>query len=179
MMRIIAGIYKGRILKSPSEKSNIRPTTDRARETIFNILKNKIDFENKSCLDLFCGTGSLGLEFISRGGNKCTFVDTCIKTIKENINILKIEKKYEIIKMDVIKYLKLCNKYEYNLAFADPPYSFFHYHKLIEEISKFKVIFILEYNKNLTINNNFNKHIFMQKKIGISTFSFFDFNNTL
>jgi len=60
-MRIISGIYGRRVLKSPS-KGDVRPTTDRAKETLFNILSNKIDFENLVVGDLFCGSGSLGLE---------------------------------------------------------------------------------------------------------------------
>ncbi|MFA5405170.1 MAG: RsmD family RNA methyltransferase, partial [Ignavibacteria bacterium] len=126
-MRIISGIYKGRTLKSPSVKNDIRPTTDRARETLFNILSNRIDFENKICLDLFCGTGSFGLEFISRGGSKCTFVDSDTKVIKDNVLLLDINERTSIIRNDAIKYLLSCKENKFDIVFADPPYRYKDY----------------------------------------------------
>lgn len=174
-MRIISGIYKGRILKSPHSKKDIRPTTDRARETLFNILSNKIVFENKICLDLFCGTGSFGLEFISRGGIKCTFVDLDTGTIKENISLLNLNDNLNIIRNDSVKFLSSCKKDIFDIAFADPPYKYERYGRLLEEISKFKLLFILEHDKNFIVPVDFKSRLFLQKKIGISIFSFFDF----
>lgn len=175
-MRIISGNYKGRTLASPSGKNDIRPTTDRARETLFNILANRIDFENKICLDLFCGTGSIGLEFISRGGKKCTFVDMDTSVIKKNVSLLKLYDNYDIVRNDAVKYLASDVAEKYDIAFADPPYKYREYDKLLEKISKYKLIFILEHDKNFIIPNELKNNIFLQKKIGITHFSFFDFN---
>lgn len=175
-MRIISGIYKGRIIKSPSSKKDIRPTTDRARETLFNILSNRLDFENKICLDLFCGTGSFGLEFISRGGSKSTFVDLDTKVIKENVSLLNLNDNCNIIKNDVVRYISSIIKNKFDIAFADPPYKYKHYEKFLKEISEFKLLFILEHDKNFVVADDFKNKLFLQKKIGISLFSFFDFN---
>ncbi len=174
-MRIISGTFKGRILKSPSGKNDVRPTTDRARETLFNILCNKFDFENKSCLDLFCGTGSFGIEFISRGGKECNFVDLYTFTVKENIMNLNMEKYCYIFKNDAIKYLMTYRKNKFDFTFADPPYKYNNYRNLIEMISNLTEIFILEHDKNLIIPEDFKNKVYLNKKIGISQFSFFDF----
>jgi len=178
-MRIISGIFKGRNIKSPAGKNPVRPTTDRARETLFNILSNRINFESKTCIDLFCGTGSFGLEFISRGGIDCTFVDLDTHTIKANFNLLNLNGKYNIIRNDAVKYLSANTDKKFDIAFADPPYKYSNYENLLEAISKFRLIFILEHDKNFVVFDNFKKYLFLYKKIGISQFSFFDFNLTL
>jgi 16S rRNA (guanine966-N2)-methyltransferase len=178
-MRIISGIFKGRIIKSPSHKSDVRPTTDRARETLFNILCNRINFNNKICLDLFCGTGSLGLEFLSRGGSYCTFVDLDTRVIKDNLALLNLSDKYNIIRNDAVKYLILNSDKKFDIAFADPPYKYSNYGKLLEVISKFRLLFILEHDKSFIVPDNFKNKLFLYKKIGISQFSFFDFNLTV
>jgi|WetSurMetagenome_2_1015567.scaffolds.fasta_scaffold08139_4 16S rRNA (guanine966-N2)-methyltransferase len=178
-MRIISGIFKGRIIKSPSYKNDVRPTTDRARETLFNILTNRINFENKKCLDLFCGTGSFGLEFLSRGGSHCTFVDIDTGVIKENTALLNLNDKYNIIRNDSVKYLIINSDKKFDIVFADPPYKYSNYLKLIEAVSKFRLIFILEHDKNFIVPDSFKNKLFLHKNIGISQFSFFDFNITI
>ena len=174
-MRIISGIYKGRVLKSPSGNKAIRPTTDRARETLFNILANRMNFENKICLDLFCGTGSFGFEFLSRGGSKCTFVDRDIRVIKKNAEMLKPTGDIKIIRDDAIHFLISQKDNESDIAFADPPYSYKKYENLLNEMSKYKTLFILEHDKSLMDFNQYKNNIILQKKIGISFFSFFEF----
>jgi len=178
-MRIISGIYKGRILKSLSGKKDIRPTTDRARETLFNILSNRIEFEGKRCMDLFCGTGSFGLEFLSRGGSECTFVDFDVKVIKENASLLNLNGDFNIVRNDTLKYLTSETKDIFDIAFADPPYRYREYDNLLHRISKFKLLFILEHDKSFIIPNVFKEKVFLHKKIGISEFSFFNFNLTI
>lgn len=173
-MRIISGIYKGRILKSPSGNKAIRPTTDRARETLFNILANRMNFENKVCLDLFCGTGSFGLEFLSRGGSKCTFVDRDTRVIKKNAEMLKPIGEIKIIRDDAIHFLTSEKDKESDIVFADPPYSYREYDNLLTEISKFKTLFILEHDKDLMGFSQHKNNLILQKKIGISFFSFFE-----
>lgn len=122
-MRIIAGTYKGRILAGVRDRS-IRPTTDRAKQTIFDILTHRLDFEEADVLDLFAGTGSLGLEAISRGARSATFVDqsrTSIATIERNIQTLHCGDRCIVHQADVFWFLKHTRK-TYNLVFADPPY---------------------------------------------------------
>lgn len=117
-MRIISGKYKSRKVYSlpydencvRSGYSGFRPTTDRARETLFNILNNIIDFEDTICADLFAGTGSLGFEAISRGGAKCDFVETSGKQaamIARTAEELGCADKIKIHTDDALKFLLL------------------------------------------------------------------------
>ncbi len=122
-MRIIAGIYRGRILASPHDRS-VRPTTDRAKQTIFDILTNRLDFEGSTVLDLFAGTGSLGLEAVSRGAASVTFVDSSrdsLALLRKNIQALECEQQCTVYQADVFWYLKNTTA-KYDIVFADPPY---------------------------------------------------------
>ena len=136
-MRIISGLYKSRVLKSPPETGDIRPTTDRSRETLFNIIQNRYDLAEYVSVDLFCGTGSFGLECISRGAPFCYFVDNNIKTVKENIALLEVGKECLVYKFDVLRFI-LNIEFDDNfknlkkIIFADPPYSYKYYTNLIE-----------------------------------------------
>lgn len=122
-MRIIAGIHRGRILASPRDRS-VRPTTDRAKQTIFDILTNRIVFEGLQVLDLFAGTGSLGLEAISRGAGSVTFVDSSrdsLALLKKNVDALHCQDRCTLYQADVFWYLKNTQT-RYDVVFADPPY---------------------------------------------------------
>lgn len=122
-MRIISGRFKGRNLVS-FKAEHIRPTTDRVKETIFNILMH--DVAERSVLDLFSGTGNLGLEALSRGAQKVTFVEsnrTSIKIIRDNIKLLRVESECEIIGKDVFRFLKDDRGGPYQLILCDPPYT--------------------------------------------------------
>ena len=124
-MRIITGKAKGLILKAPKGLST-RPTSDRIKESLFNILNGMIDFNNKSILDLFAGTGALGLEAMSRGGAQATFVDSeTVNIISDNINRAHFNDKSEIIRGDVFKMIKKFsdNQRQFDLIFCDPPYN--------------------------------------------------------
>ena len=115
-MRIISGELGGRRIKIPRNLP-IRPTTDLAKEGIFNIVSNKVNLEDLKMLDLFSGSGMIGLEFISRG-SKVTFVEKnvqCVKHISSTLNDLNIKSK--IIKQDVFKFLSNCNK-NFDIIFA-------------------------------------------------------------
>lgn len=174
-MRIIAGIYKSRSIKAPSKKANIRPSTDFIRETVFNILANYIDFEKVNCIDLFCGTGSYGLESLSRGVKKCYFIDINIKLVKENISLLNVGNKVYIHKADAIKFLELFkNKTDEFVVFADPPYSYKNYSKLIKYASFLNSYFILEHSNKFN-SSEFEIKPFIQKKIGTSKISIYNF----
>ena len=120
-MRIIAGKYKGRQLQSAKDQS-IRPTTDKIKEYIFELLDDFII--DAIVLDLFCGSGSLGLEALSRGARNTAFVDNSansLKILRRNIGTLKVEEPLKVIKKDTEQFLKK-NKQPFDLIFADPPF---------------------------------------------------------
>jgi len=133
-MRICAGEFKGRAIKIP--KSNqIRPTTDKLREAIFSSLGD--DIIDSPVADLFCGSGSLGLEALSRGASTALFVDddrNSICTLKENVEKLKVWPRAKIMAMNVFKirpaYLSTCK-----IIFADPPYKQGYLDRLIVFLS--------------------------------------------
>lgn len=173
-MRIIAGEYRHRIIKSPGKKEGIRPTTDRARETLFNILNNFFDFEESKVVDLFCGTGSFGIECLSRGAAIAIFVDKDVKLVEDNVKLLKIEDTSEIIRVDALMFLR-DESMDIDLIFADPPYDYMFYDKLLEKASKLSSYFILEHSKNHKVTDEFKAFMTRQKEVGVTIFSFFDF----
>jgi 16S rRNA (guanine(966)-N(2))-methyltransferase RsmD len=127
-MRIIAGRLKGRII-TKAAPAGVRPTTDRARETLFSILCNMIDFEGIRVLDLCAGTGSLGLESLSRGAAFCCFVELSRRTgieIQNTIRKFELESsEYEIHTLDSRMYAKRFSRGDdspFHIIFADPPY---------------------------------------------------------
>ncbi len=123
-MRIIAGKYKGHHLVS-FKAGHIRPTTDRVKETLFN--KIMFEMDGARVLDLFCGTGNLGLEALSRGASHVTFVDAHKQSLlitRDNIRKLKVpESEYLIIQKDVISYLKSYEGPAFDIILADPPFT--------------------------------------------------------
>lgn len=123
-MRIISGRFKGRVLAS-FQADHIRPTTDRVKETLFNKWMTSVD--EARVLDLFSGTGNLGIEALSRGAQHVDFVEMNLKSIailKKNIELLKLqENEYKIHKQDVLVYLKRYQGKAYDLILADPPFT--------------------------------------------------------
>lgn len=176
-MRIISGIHKSKRLMAP-KKLPVRPTTDFAKEGLFNIINNKIDYSESTLLDIFSGTGNISYEFGSRGGKEIIAVDSfygCVKYI-ESI-ALELNLPITTIKSDVVKYLKSCTK-KFDLIFADPPYDF----KInqLEELSEIvfnkgllneEGMLIIEHKKQTDLSslNNFNE----SRRYGDSVFSFF------
>lgn len=124
-MRIIAGEYRGRVLKSPAD-NKIRPTSDRLRETLFNILSPRISSETRF-LDLCAGTGAIGIEAISRGAAFATFVDKSNRVcalIEENLDLLKIpEEKTEVFRGLAEKFVTREHPTGWDIVFYDPPYA--------------------------------------------------------
>lgn len=121
-MRIIRGKYGRRRFDVP-KNITARPTTDFARENIFNVLENLADFEGKSALDLFAGTGAISFEFLSRGCSDVTSVEQApvqvqfIRSVKEKLG----DECLRVIKGDVFKFISTCNR-QFDFIFADPPY---------------------------------------------------------
>jgi 16S rRNA (guanine(966)-N(2))-methyltransferase RsmD len=122
-MRVIAGKYRGRILKSPNNERT-RPTSDRLRETLFNILQAKID-EATRFLDLCAGTGAIGIEALSRGAEFATFVDKSRKScglIETNLDLLEVpEDQTEVVMSDAAEFLRKTVE-SWDIIYFDPPY---------------------------------------------------------
>jgi 16S rRNA (guanine966-N2)-methyltransferase len=125
-IRIISGKFRGRKLKAPAGL-DIRPTLDRVKESIFNVLGERII--DAEVLDLFSGTGSLGLESLSRGCSLVYFIDNNIQSInliRYNTDKIATGQKdtgeFRIVKKDVRQYLRFCNDKKWDIIFIDPPY---------------------------------------------------------
>ena len=123
-MRIIAGEYRGRTIKFP--KSNlVRPTTDKNKEAIFNMLKQYVIFDGMKMCDIYAGSGSLGLEALSRGADEVHFVEKDFKVQKmlnENIESLDASEYCKIFRMEALRFSKLTDHAKYDLIIADPPF---------------------------------------------------------
>lgn len=135
-MRIISGYLKGRFFNVPQSKF-IRPTTDRVRETLFNILSNIIDFDDINVLDLYSGSGSLGFECISRGAKSVLFVEKnrfIYKNLKENIHLLELEDKCSAVLSEAIVFTRKESSENYSLILADPPFFEYDIYKVVENI---------------------------------------------
>ena len=175
-MRIIGGKLRGLRLNTPKNLP-VRPTTDLAKEALFNILLNQIEFEDLLVLDLFSGTGNISLEFASRGAKQVVSVDRsiqCINFLKDTARQHKLED-ITTFKADVFKYLEMESE-RYDLIFADPPYDL----NRIPEIAK--IVFekqLLKEDALLIVEHqsmqNLSQHpaFVEQRKYGHSSFSFF------
>lgn len=121
-MRIIAGKYGGRRIHPPTNMPYTRPTTDIAKEGLFNILQNRVQIEGAKTLDLFGGTGCISYELASRGAADLTIVEKDVQMlafIKKNVDLLKIDNAH-VLQMDVFQYLNTCTQ-QYDIIFAGPP----------------------------------------------------------
>ncbi|MCX7612476.1 MAG: 16S rRNA (guanine(966)-N(2))-methyltransferase RsmD [Ignavibacterium sp.] len=137
-MRIISGYLKGRMINVPQSKF-IRPTTDRVRETLFNILNNKISFDGIEVLDLYSGSGALGIECLSRGAKRVTFVEKNTKiyfNLKENIKSLSLENHCKIIRSEAYFFTKSEKAGKYDLILADPPFFEYDIYSVVENVKK-------------------------------------------
>ncbi len=175
-MRIITGKYKGRHFDIP-RTFKARPTTDFAKENIFNVLNGYIDFDGSSALDLFSGTGSISLEMLSRG---CTpvisveadrdhsaFISQCMKKLGVTDNIL--------IRGDVFRFLKKCHE-TFDFIFADPPYALDNLASIPNLIFEYGLlkpegIFVLEHGKNYDFSQE--PHFVEHRSYGSVNFSLF------
>ena len=176
-MRVIAGFHRSRLLVEVKGK-NTREIKDRVKEAIFNSIGPY--FSNEIILDLFAGSGSMGIEGISRGADKVVFIDNnyqAIKTIKHNIASLKIEDESKVINTSYLDYLyKTEDKFDY--IFLDPPYDMEEINKIISIISERKIlkdygVIVCLYEKSNSIKEEISGIIeYKQKTIGITKISF-------
>ena len=169
-IRIIGGRHKSYRIVFKSTPA-LRPTTDRAKETLFSWLQ--FELEGKSCLDLFAGTGSLGLEALSRGAQHVTFVEkekSLYKSIKKNISHLGYEDQIQAACNDAFKWLKT-NKQKFDIIFLDPPFDQIDYKILIRTIYQSNVLNesgkgFLETNKHTELKLSSAQSILKDKTIG-------------
>lgn len=176
-MRIISGKYKGRRISAPSNIT-ARPTTDFAKEGLFNLLNNKIDFEGIAVLDLFAGTGSIGIEFVSRDCKSVISIeqnDRHCSFIRKVCTELKIDN-LSLMKTDVFKYINSCHT-QFDMIFADPPYELDKIREIPDLIFSNKLLaddglFVLEHSAKQSFENhpNFTDH----RHYGNVNFSFFE-----
>ena len=138
-MRVIAGKAKGVVLKTP-EGMQTRPTADRVKEALFSILQ--FDLPGTKILDLFGGTGQLGIEAISRGAKSAVFVDAgdapC-KLIKENLRRVKMEGEGRVVRSDYLQFLSQCRE-KFDIIFLDPPYAEVFLENSIKKISEIDIL---------------------------------------
>ena len=179
-MRIIGGTFKGRRFHPPADNWPTRPTTDFAKEGLFNILQNRISFDETRMLDLFGGTGSHCYEFISRGCEDATYVDKfagCLAFVKKTAAVLKIESYLTVVRSDVFKFIKRHHYSPYNYIFAGPPYGMPRLDDLPDLIFEHQLLdqaglFVLEHNPN----HEFAGHSYCTsiRSYGKTIFSFFE-----
>lgn len=177
-MRIISGKFKGRKFHPPADNWPTRPTTDFAKEGLFNILNNTFDFEALKVLDLFGGTGSHSYEFISRGCRDVTYIDRhgpAIDFVRKTAEQLDIKENIRIIPSDVFKFIERTNE-QYDYIFAGPPYGLPALDSIPDKIFNKQILrgegwFVMEHNPN----HNFEKHhhFFMSRNYGKTIFSIF------
>lgn len=176
-MRIISGKYKGRRLSIPSN-FKARPTTDFAKENLFNVLNNMIEWEGMTALDLFGGTGSISFELVSRGCSKVA----CVEKYPPNYSFIEKTKtllgadELQIFKMDVFRFIENC-KEQFDFIFADPPYDL----PFLEDVPKRVIeknllkaggIFVMEHSK---ANDFSDLPLYVGKRIyGSVNFSIFE-----
>lgn len=177
-MRIIAGKFGGRRIHPPTNMPYTRPTTDIAKEGLFNILQNRVQIEGAKTLDLFGGTGCISYELASRGAASLTIVEKDIQMlafIKKNVDLLKIDNA-NVLQMDVFQYLNTCNQ-QFDILFAGPPYALNTIDDLPRIIVERKLIsevgyFVLEH----TPRNDYKKFpgYSFERNYGTTIFSFFE-----
>ena len=157
-MRIVGGKYRHRLIVYPDDATHTRPTKDRVREAIFSAVG---DITNYNVLDLYAGSGAMGIEALSRGASHCVFVDNsviAIKTIKENVTNLKIpNEEYEIIKNRDLVALDLL-KQKFDLIILDPPYEEGQYEMIVDllkqkDLLSENAIIVMEANRPIILEN--------------------------
>jgi 16S rRNA (guanine966-N2)-methyltransferase len=176
-MRIISGTHKSRRIIAPKGLPT-RPTTDYAKEGIFNLIGNEFNIDDCDVLDLFAGIGSVTFEFASRGAKKVICVDQhngCINFIKKTTLELKFDQ-IRVLKNDAFRFLKKCDT-PFNIIFADPPYDLKNINEIIEivfekNLLKENGLLILEHDKSWDFSKNPN--FFMHKKYSNVNFSIFE-----
>ena len=183
-MRIIGGNLRGKKILNPTDKST-RPLKDMVRESIFNIIEHSknenVKLKNAKVLDLFSGTGSFGIECLSRGAKKVIFFEnyiSSIKILKKNLDLLNLNKQSKIIEKDAYNITQLQNNLvKFDLIFLDPPFKDNKLNQLIEKIKQSKItskntLLIIHRNKKISENISKDLIISKEKNYGLSKIIF-------
>ena len=182
-MRVISGTLKGKNIEGYNINGT-RPTMDRVKESVFSTIQDSI--KNSVVLDLFAGSGQLGIEAISNGSKLCYFIDNnkeAINTIKKNIELLKIKDKSIVLNYDYKKSLNYFkdNNIKFNIIFVDPPYDYDVLDKVISKILEYnllekKGILIIEHTKEIKGNYK-DLYLYKTKKYGYKYINIYIRNN--
>lgn len=178
-MRVIAGLYKGRRIRTVEDLS-VRPATDRVKQTLFDMLANRISLEGARVLDLFAGSGSLGIEALSRGAAHATFVESneeAARIIEHNLTTLGCEGLADVHDMDALDYVRNARG-TYDLVFADPPYGFEHTEELPALIKDRNLLeahgyLLIEHASSLRFTSTTAYRAGPEKKFGRTVVTFF------
>ena len=178
-MRVITGRFKGRRLVSIPDRT-IRPATDRVKQAVFDALATRLDLRNAEVLDLFAGTGSLGIEALSRGAHHCTFVDSgegATQCIHHNLETLGCSNSAQVVQVDALRFIDECRT-RFRLIFADPPYSFPHTGTIPQTIFTRDLVdqsgyLLIEHEKNVIFEDSQSFAVGSVKKFGSTYVSFF------
>jgi 16S rRNA (guanine966-N2)-methyltransferase len=178
-VRIITGKFKGRSLV-PVPQTGVRPATDRVKGTIFNMLQNRLRLTGAVVLDLFAGSGNLGLESLSRGAAWAVFVDDnhgVLSIVKQNTEKLGCSESCEIIQADALAYLGT-TRAQFDLIFADPPYAYQETHSIPALVFQRGVIkpggfLIIEHARRVQFEPSPLYRLEVQKEFGNTRVSFF------
>lgn len=178
-MRIIAGVFKGHHLRAPKSAA-VRPTTDRVKESIFNIAAHHRSFSDSNVLDLYAGSGSLGLEALSRGAARAVFVENSHRSItilSENVAHLHCHDRCLIVHNMVERYVHSTQE-QFDFIFTDPPYLYDAYETLAEEIAEKNLlreggILLLQYSSRKEMTLSARWHLMTSRLLGETTISFY------
>jgi len=189
-MRVIAGKYKGRILRTVPDNS-VRPATDKVKGAIFNVMQSRINWTQSQVLDLFAGSGSVGIEALSRGAKKVVFVESsrsAVQFLKANLASIttngnaKETPNTQVVHGDVYQFIQSFHR-QYDVIFADPPYALESLPDLPNTIFDNNLVaddgyLIIEHPKNFEFRPGSRWEIAVQKNYGRTSVSFFQHKKT-
>lgn len=175
-MRIIAGTLKRRAIKVP-KNDRVRPTTDRTREAMFNLIAHRLDLEDIDALDLFAGSGALGFEAISRGARSVVFVERdrdAMRTLRDNARHFEVEDACSLVQADAGVWLDRFGGPPFDLILADPPYDYPDLARLPEKVARHlhpEGLFLLEHDRRISFDGS--EGLIQSRVYGRTTVSIF------
>lgn len=181
-MRVIAGVYKGRKLETVPDNS-VRPATDKVRGAIFNVLQSRVHWASATVLDLYAGSGSVGIEALSRGAQSCVFVESnrrVVQYLKSNITSIGADRHATVVHGDAALFVQ-STRTPYTVVFADPPYALETLKEIPNNIFSRNIVrndgyLIIEHPARFEFENNALWTVAVQKVYGNTCVTFFQHN---